>query len=806
MKFVEKFSPVRIFLVALIVVIVSGFTLNSFGLASVEKILGEEESMVVQLVLKDRDQIDILLEEGVDIAHRIHEHNGHIDVDAVVTASELKKLKKLGIGVKDVMFTESDFEALIMEQQEAFTLQAEINSQVDNITMLRANHFTNQSETFLYVEAKTSGGEVASTALTASWENGEGEMQTATLSRKIDVGHYMYHLLMVPVAEVPSSVTISSSLGGEGSLAVTEWIGGGKPKPENEHYVSGFVDHYMNPTELYERIEALAAEFPELAEIIELPNETDGYSRHAMATIGGLANNAVVVTSNVLGHLGGNDVTVQFINPGVGDSPLSVSVSDIAITVSLATNSSGALTSNANQVAATINANASNLVSATTYRGNTGNGIVPATGAVQNLSDYLSASDDISRDPMTVKAIRIGKHRDGSKIGVLAYAQEHAREWVTPLVTIETAERLLRNYAHDADTKKLLNNLDIFIVPSVNPDGSHYSFFDFAMQRKSMTNYCGEGKIDDPSYIFNDPGARNFWGVDINRNYAVGSMFDGYHGASSNCTSGTYAGPAEHSEPESANVIWLAEQNKNIKFSMNIHSFGGYFMWAPGSYVREGRETLPRPTAGEEEYFWQASETILNEIKKHRGTVIVPSRTGPTTDVLYSAAGNSSDELWYDHGIYAWNFEVGADLWNPETKRWEAVGFQPPYAEGHEEAMEFSNGLIGLLKVAYDYDKDHQPPKSELVPGQGTYSGSVEVKFDVSKPATVYYTMDGSRPTFNSPKLQANGMREEGQTFKIDKTTTINWFAVDAKGNVEKNYNPDGKARNYNSAKITIRK
>ncbi len=36
--------------------------------------------------------------------------------------------------------------------------------------------------------------------------------------------------------------------------------------------------------------------------------------------------------------------------------------------------------------------------------------------------------------------------------------------------------RLTKNYATDAETKDFVDNLDIFIVPSVNPDGSHHSF------------------------------------------------------------------------------------------------------------------------------------------------------------------------------------------------------------------------------------------------------------------------------------------------------------------------------------------
>ena len=58
-----------------------------------------------------------------------------------------------------------------------------------------------------------------------------------------------------------------------------------------------------------------------------------------------------------------------------------------------------------------------------------------------------------------------------------------------------------------------------------------------------MTNHCPDANAD--------PGRRNAWGVDLNRNYRVGSGFDGYDGASTSCISDTFQGPAELSEPES---------------------------------------------------------------------------------------------------------------------------------------------------------------------------------------------------------------------------------------------------------------
>ncbi|VEF46894.1 poly(3-hydroxybutyrate) depolymerase [Bacillus freudenreichii] len=778
-----------------------GFTFSASGndfqvSAADEKAepIAEEESVsTVQLNVPNQQAMEKLMQLDIDLAHRVLEHDGAWEVDAVVTPSEIAMLKVHGITVKDTLLTEKQWNQRVAERERTIQQQSAIAAAEDQLKVLRANHFTNQSGTFLYLEVKSSAGSTASTALRAEWTE-NGEQKSANMSRKVDYGEYLYHFLLLPIDEKPNTVKITSNLGGSTSADITEWLGADKPGNPKKHYVTNFVDHYMDPTEVDERIEQLAKEFPDLVEIIEMPNKTNGYRRHAQATMGGFTNTAVVVTSKAWGHEGGNDISVEFKNPGKNSSPLDVTVNGNNIVVELATNASGSTTSTAAQVVSALNSKAGNLVSATTYRGNAGAGVVTPVNA--KLTDNLSAPGHISRDPNTVKAIRIGKHRDGSKPGVLGYSQEHAREWVTPLVTIETAERLLRNYAHDGETKRLVNNLDIFLIPSVNPDGGHYSFYDYNMQRRNMTNHCGPTQ--------SDPGYRNSWGVDLNRNHSVGSLFDGFVGASASCISDTFAGPSENSEPEAKNLVWLADQYPNLAFGMNIHSYGGYFMWSPGAYDPQ-RKTLPRPTAGEESFYWAASTHILNKIQDHRGTVILPSRTGPIPDVLYSAAGNSADYLWYEKGIYTWNFEVGADLWNSSTNRWQAVGFQPAYAEGHEEAMEFANGLIALMEVAYNHAKDKQPPKSKAVPGKGTFDGPVDVTFELSEPATVYYTLDGSKPTFESDKIQLSGTREGAESIRVTESTTINYFAVDPAGNIEKNYNPLGNGNNFNSAKITIK-
>jgi hypothetical protein len=758
----------------------------------------EEEASVVEVHLADTAELDRLVETGVDLDHGVHVgDDGSIHAKAVVTPSQQARLKVQGFELERTLFTPQDSEAAIEEREATLSAASAENAEfaaaaeaaaVSDVRIIRADYYTSFGQGFLSVEAKFADGQTVSSQMTVERDSGPdteiGSGGTQNISRFVDGGVYLYHRGAAAVATRPDVIRITSPTGDTATAKVDDWLPVEGEEEIGPKYQKDFISSYLTPTELYDRIHALAEEFPDIAEIVELPYETNGYRRLAQTVLGRFTNTAVAFDSLAWGHEGGNDLSVELVDPGVADSPLSVSVVGDRVSVSLATDSSGTRTSTAAQVVAAVNAHpaASDLVVAYTYRGNAGGGVVEP--GADGLSDNLSAPDSVSRDPHPVYALRIGKVRDGSKMGVLAYAQEHAREWVPPLVTIETAERLLRNYQSDGRTKQLVNNLDIWIAPSINPDGGHYSFYDFASQRKNMTNYC---QLTGSA----DRNARNSWGVDNNRNYDEFSLFDGFSGASTNCLSGTYAGPAELSEPESANVDWIAGTNPNIKFAMNLHSSGNYFMWSPGAYATPGRVTAPRPSLEEEAFFWGSSSRILTEIKRHRGLSVTPARTGPIVDVLYSAAGNSGDMLWYKHGIYAWNFEVGRSFQPPFSNE------DPTGASAHDESQEYANGLVELLRVAYDFGKDKQRPTSSLEVMPSTEPGMVDVEFEVSEPAAVFYTTDGSTPTFESEMYASAGVREGGETLTVAEGTRIHWFSVDSAGNVERNYRPDGSGKNF---------
>jgi hypothetical protein len=282
----------------------------------------------------------------------------------------------------------------------------------------------------------------------------------------------------------------------------------------------------------------------------------------------------------------------------------------------------------------------------------------------------------------------------------------------------------------------------------------------------------------------------------MNRNFQIGSIFDGFQGASStNCLSGNFAGIFEHSEPEVRNETWVQTTFRNIKFANNIHSNGGYFMWPPGSYT-PARVALPYPPYGTLNFFDQTAKSVLDGIKGHRGTTIVPTRTGPVIDVLYSAAGNSADEAYYSNGIIGFDFEIGTTNYykDPTTGAITSCSAsqQPPFGdstndcldnEGFHESQEYASGNYGMLGAALAYSNDTTAPVVQAT-GKSFANETQHVKFTSNEASSIYYTLDGSTPTTASTEWKPLRARALPPAIEITDDATLKWIATDFKGNV----------------------
>jgi len=127
----------------------------------------------------------------------------------------------------------------------------------------------------------------------------------------------------------------------------------------------------------------------------------------------------------------------------------------------------------------------------------------------------------------------------------------HAREWISPATVTFMLRELVEN---DADHPDLLENLDWYILPVVNPDGYLYTQTDNRLWRKTRK-----------------PNGNGCYGTDANRNF--GYMW-GTGGSSDNPCADTYMGASPFSEIETANMRdWLTANKDMIKFYNNVHSY-----------------------------------------------------------------------------------------------------------------------------------------------------------------------------------------------------------------------------------------
>lgn len=710
------------------------------GTAEAESLqLPADESALVRLQMPDRASLEELVGSEADIAglpaaSPDADRGAGLLVDLVLTGTELDELRAQGATVVQVIQREGEGserfaasrEAAEQRHAQGLTSSPDAEEPQDTLTFGHAYWWTSGEQTFVQVQVSTSAATDPDVEITVEAETADGEVVTFPLFRYEDAGQYMYHFQRpVPISDAPVSVTATSSEGGEATAEPVPWPGDEPPEVPDD-YQQDFIDSYMTPDDINERMDRLASQYPDLVEIIELPNQTHGYNRTAKAYLGDPEETALVVESVEPGASGMNGTEVRVIPHPVAGQPISADYADGTLTIYPTTDAEGAATSTTEEVSTYVNEEFAETFNSFVPEGSEGE-TIPLVEA--ELDDGLDASH-LDPEGSTVRAMRIGVHRDGSRPGVYTYSQEHAREWVTPLVTMEFAERMLANAATDEETARLLEETEIFVLPVVNPDGANYSFYDYNFQRKNLSDHC-EG-------LDRDPANEDRWGVDINRNYAVGSFFDGYAGASDNCLSSGYAGTAELSEAESNNVTYIAEQFPNITHAINVHSYGGYFMWSPGAYKEEGRVPLPEPSPEVAAEFLDAAQRIVGAISGHRGTVTWPSQTGPVIDTLYSAAGNSGDHLFYEHDIYAWDFEVGNDLWNDEAQQWEGVGFQPPFEEAHPESQEYAAGLVELVRIAADEAPVHR------LDGQDRYETAIAIGQEAFPDATTAVLVSGA--------------------------------------------------------------
>jgi murein tripeptide amidase MpaA len=317
-------------------------------------------------------------------------------------------------------------------------------------------------------------------------------------------------------------------------------------------------------------------------------------------------------------------------------------------------------------------------------------------------------------------AIKLGKGSGPSRIGVYLLGGVHAREWGSPDILVHFMEQLADAYrTHTgltlsgqrftaADIQQIVNTRDVFVFPQANPDGRHHSMTVDPMWRKNRRP-APAGAPVDPHCV----------GVDINRNYDFLWNYSAHFdpaapvaNSTSPCHPEVYIGPSVASEPETQNVVWILDHVPNIRFFIDLHSFGEDILYSWGD--DEDQSTNPdmnfrnpaydrrRGSKGDtayREYIAQSDRELAirlaNGIRDAIRTVRGRTYTVQPSFALYPTAGASDDYAYsrhlVDHNkpkVLSYTIEWGS----PNT----LTPFHPSYSEMQNIIQEVTAGLLAF--------------------------------------------------------------------------------------------------------------
>jgi carboxypeptidase T len=193
----------------------------------------------------------------------------------------------------------------------------------------------------------------------------------------------------------------------------------------------------------------------------------------------------------------------------------------------------------------------------------------------------------ISRDPST---------DDPTKPDVLITGCHHAREWISVEPPLYFANQLVNAYSTNDQARYLVDHLQIWIVPVVNPDGLTYS------QGSPNDQLDGVRLWRKNRRPINPAGCTSGVGVDLNRNYDYEWRLPGDqpcpyffddNGASDDPTSEVYRGPSAGSEPElKALEVLTNDPKRHFAARIDYHNYKQLILYPWGYQVPASADTL----------------------------------------------------------------------------------------------------------------------------------------------------------------------------------------------------------------------
>lgn len=191
--------------------------------------------------------------------------------------------------------------------------------------------------------------------------------------------------------------------------------------------------------------------------------------------------------------------------------------------------------------------------------------------------------------------------QDEDEPNIMFNGMHHGDEPMGNEVCLGLIKYLLNNYGSDPQVTNWVDNIQIYIIPIVNPEGYVITVDESLYWRKNCRDNDENGIFDDED------------GVDLNRNYD----FYWEWGGSGMPYAPTYRGPYPFSEFESQALRDLGLE-KRFVFSISYHTFGAEVLY-PWSLWREPPDTFYYENAPDDPVLTAIATEMGSRIKKQFG-------------------------------------------------------------------------------------------------------------------------------------------------------------------------------------------
>ena len=264
----------------------------------------------------------------------------------------------------------------------------------------------------------------------------------------------------------------------------------------------------------------------------------------------------------------------------------------------------------------------------------------------------MIVEDFATRFPNITKRVSIGKSLEGRDIWAIKISDNpeideedeptalfnsmhHAREVMSPEVSIDIIETLLTGYGVDSQITNWVDSNVIWVLPMFNVDGNNRMWNEDKWWRKN---------------------ARGNYGVDLNRNYPTG--WNKCSGSSGWKYAQDYRGPSPASEPETQAMMNFISEIRPV-FDISYHSYSELVIYPFGC---KGERT--------------ATREVVEKIGKELGAML-NYKAGTAWELLYNADGGDIDWMYDTFQVIPFVIELNSN----------SEGFQPSYAKWRDKTV-----------------------------------------------------------------------------------------------------------------------